>query len=180
MVEKSSDNTAELARVRGRKDRRFRVIVNTVGRGKGFAVKTGMLAAAGEIVFFMDADLSVPLRFIPEFVGFFDRNEADVVIGSRRHRESVIPLSQPLLRVVYGRIFNLCLRLPGRDQIQGYPMRLQSLSPGGCSEGFSQVTLDGFGFDVEALVLAESAGFRGHRSARGMERRPRFESQRVA
>ncbi len=160
VVEKSSDNTVELARASAAKDPRFRVIENTVGRGKGFAVKTGMLAAAGEIVFFMDADLSVPLRFIPEFMGYFDRDEADVVIGSRRHRESVIPRSQPLLRVVYGRIFNICLRLLGVTKFKDTQCGFKAFRREVARKVFSQITLDGFGFDVEALVLAEDAGYR--------------------
>lgn len=160
VVEKSSDNTADLARAQAAKDARFRVIENSVGRGKGYAVKTGMLAAEGDVVFFMDADLSVPLRFVTEFMGFFYRNEADVVLGSRRHRESVIPRSQPILRVVYGRIFNICLRLLGVTRFKDTQCGFKAFRREAARKVFSQLTLDGFGFDVEALAFAEATGFR--------------------
>ena len=160
VVEKSVDNTAQLAHDAARKDPRIRVIENPVGRGKGFAVKTGMLAAAGNVIFFMDADLSVPLRFILQFLAVLDRDEADIVIGSRRHRESVIPRSQPLLRVVYGRIFNLCLRLLGATRFKDTQCGFKAFRREAARDVFSRLTLDGFGFDVEALALAEKAGYR--------------------
>lgn len=160
VVEKSTDNTAEIAREVAVRDPRFRLIENSVGRGKGFAVKVGMLAAAGEVVFFMDADLSVPLRFVPEFLAVFDRGEADVVIGNRRHRESVIPRSQPLLRVVYGRIFNLCLRFLGVTRFKDTQCGFKAFRREVVGAVFPRLTIDGFGFDVEALVLAEKAGYR--------------------
>jgi glycosyltransferase involved in cell wall biosynthesis len=100
VVEKSTDDTAELATRQAQADERFRAICNPVARGKGFAVKTGMLAATGDIVFFMDVDLSVPLRFMDAFMPYFDG--ADVVFGSRQHHETVIPVSQPLFRVFCG------------------------------------------------------------------------------
>ena len=58
------------------------LVANPVARGKGYAVKTGMLRARGDLVFFMDADLSVPLRYIPVFLRC--ATGADVLIGSRR------------------------------------------------------------------------------------------------
>lgn len=160
VVEKSTDDTAAIARAVAQRDPRFRVIENSVGRGKGYAVKIGMLAASGDIVFFMDADLSVPLRFVSAFLTVFDHDHADVVIGSRRHRDSVIPRSQPLLRVIYGRIFNLCLRFLGATRFKDTQCGFKAFRRSAAQSVFPRLTIDGFGFDVEALALAETSGFR--------------------
>ncbi len=158
VVEKSTDETAELARRQEAEDPRFRAICNSVSRGKGFAVKTGMLAATGDIVFFMDADLSVPLRFIDAFLPYFEN--ADVVFGSRQHPETVIPISQPFFRVFYGRIFNLALRICGATSFKDTQCGFKAFRREAAQAVFSRLTLDGFGFDVEAMALAESMRLR--------------------
>ena len=72
VVEKSRDDTLALARELVRDRPAFIVIDNVVQRGKGFAVRTGMLRSRGEFVFYMDADLSVPLHEVRTFVAYFD------------------------------------------------------------------------------------------------------------
>jgi len=153
VVEKSTDDTAELARRQEAEDSRFRAICNPVARGKGFAVKTGMLAAKGDIVFFMDADLSVPLRFIDAFLPYFEK--ADVVFGSRQHPETVIPISQPFCRV-----FNLALRICGVTSFKDTQCGFKAFRRDAAKEVFSRLTLDGFGFDVEAMAIAEALRLR--------------------
>lgn len=158
VVEKSTDDTADLARRQEADDPRFRAICNSVSRGKGFAVKTGMLAATGDLVFFMDADLSVPLRFVDAFLPWFDN--ADVVFGSRQHPETVIPISQPFFRVFYGRIFNLALRVCGVTSFKDTQCGFKAFRREAAQAVFSRLTLDGFGFDVEAMALAEALRLR--------------------
>lgn len=158
VVEKSTDDTADLARRQAAEDSRFRAICNSVSRGKGFAVKTGMLAATGDLVFFMDADLSVPLRFVDAFLPWFDN--ADVVFGSRQHPETVIPISQPFFRVFYGRIFNLALRVCGATSFKDTQCGFKAFRREAAQAVFSRLTLDGFGFDVEAMALAEALKLR--------------------
>ncbi len=159
VVEKGTDQTVEIATSYTVDDPRFRVIANPVARGKGFAVKTGMLAATGDVIFFMDADLSVPLSFVPEFLEDFERG-ADVVFGSRQHSESVIVRSQPLQRVLAGRAFNLCLRLCGATKFHDTQCGFKAFRNAAAKAVFENLTVDGFGFDVEALALADHLGFK--------------------
>jgi glycosyltransferase involved in cell wall biosynthesis len=159
VVENSADETAEIALKQAAGDARFRAVCNEVARGKGYAVKTGMLAAEGEVVFFMDADLSVPLRFVRDFLPFFDRR-AEVVFGSRQHPESIVAISQPFLRVFYGRAFNLCLRMLGATSFKDTQCGFKAFRREAARRIFSRLTLDGFGFDVEAMALAEAMGMR--------------------
>ena len=137
------------------------MIDNRVQRGKGYAVRSGMKAAAGEIIFFMDADLSVPLEEIDRFLAFFEANpEVDVLLGSRQHPESRIERRQGLLRQTMGRMFNRVLRslslLPFRDTQCGF----KAFRRKAAGEIFALQTIDGFAFDVEVLLLAQTLGCR--------------------
>jgi glycosyltransferase involved in cell wall biosynthesis len=69
VVEPSADRTVEAARAAAAGDPLFTIVENPDHRGKGFSVRTGMLRAAGNIVFFMDADLSVPLAHVAPVTG---------------------------------------------------------------------------------------------------------------
>ncbi|MFM8363666.1 MAG: dolichyl-phosphate beta-glucosyltransferase [Verrucomicrobiota bacterium] len=158
VVEKSTDGTAELAREAAGGDARFTIVENPVARGKGYAVKSGMLRASGDWIFFMDADLSVPLRFVRRFL---KKSEgADVLVGSRRHRESVIPVRQSLARVAAGRLFNFALRVLGITRLMDTQCGFKAFGREAAREVFSRVEQDGFGFDVEALLIADRLGYR--------------------
>lgn len=160
VVEPGSDNTAAAACEATRGDERFRVIENAVARGKGHAVRTGMLAARGTIVFFMDADLSVPLEYVRHFLEAADTDAAAVFIGSRRHPETVIPVRQPFLREASGRIFNKALRWFGVTRFADTQCGFKAFRQPAAREIFERVEQDGFGFDVEAILWAEVLGYR--------------------
>lgn len=157
VVEKSTDNTAQLAQDMAARNAKFRAICNPTAHGKGYAVKTGMLAATGDYVFFMDTDLSVPLRTVDEFLPWLKK--AEVVFGSRRHPESVIVLSQPWQRVAVGRLFNLGLRILGATSFSDTQCGFKAFHRTAAQAVFSRLKVDGFGFDVEALALAKALGF---------------------
>src|SRR2546423_466679 len=103
IVEHSTDGTLELALQATAKQANFQVADNKVHRGKGYAVRSGMLRTRGEFVFYMDADLSVPLEEISRFVAYFEAHpEVDVLFGNRRHPDSQIELRQTPLREKMG------------------------------------------------------------------------------
>jgi len=161
VVEHSKDGTLDLARDATAEQANFHVIDNRVHRGKGYAVRSGMREARGEIVFFMDADLSVPLEEIDRFVAHFDAHPEDqVLLGSRQHPQSRIERRQTFLRQSMGRAFNRILRslslLPFRDTQCGF----KAFRRDAAREIFALQTIDGFAFDVEVLLLAQSLGFR--------------------
>jgi len=158
VVEPGTDDTAGASREAARGDERFRIHINPSAHGKGHAVKTGMLLARGDLIFFMDADLSVPLRFVGGFLPEVGR--ADVLIGSRRHRDSVIAVRQPLARELAGRLFNRVLRYAGATRFADTQCGFKAFRREAAREIFSRVRQQGFGFDVEAVVLAEALGFR--------------------
>ena len=126
-------------------------------RGKGAAVRDGMLAVDADLVLMTDVDLSTPLDDLPMLAAALAAG-ADVAIGSRGLRESQVLVHQPAHRELMGKTFNLLVRLvtrlPWRDTQCGFKLfRLATTR-----RLFELQRVDGFAFDVELLVLARRLG----------------------
>lgn len=161
VVEPSGDRTAEVARAAAAENPRVRVVENEKHRGKGFAVRTGMLQAKAGIVFFMDADLSVPLRHVVPFVAHLDAHpQAAAVIGSRRHPRSVVSKRQHFLRERAGRAFNRLVRGLGLSASKDTQCGFKAFRREAAQRIFSAAQIDGFAFDTEVLLLARKFGLR--------------------
>ena len=160
VVEPSTDETLALAQASTKTFPQLKVIGNQIHRGKGFAVRTGMLASAGELVFFTDADLSTPLYEIDRALAVFEADrDVYVIVGNRQHPESQIVRHQSWMREHMGKTFNaLVRRLAGieiRDTQCGFKCFRQVAS----RAIFERQKTDGFSFDVEVLLLAKALGF---------------------
>jgi dolichyl-phosphate beta-glucosyltransferase len=160
----SRDDTVRVVReifastARGRVE--ARLIEVKPNRGKGHAVRAGLLAARAPVALFSDADLSTPIAETPKLVEPIRQGRYDVVFGSRALDRSLIGVRQPWLREQSGRVFNLIMRfatgLPYWDTQCGFKaFRLDVCRP--LVEG---AVIDRFGFDVELLYLARAAGLR--------------------
>jgi glycosyltransferase involved in cell wall biosynthesis len=151
----STDRTAGVARTSG-----ARVLENPGNRGKGYSVRHGMLEAGGDWLLFSDADLSAPIDELDKLWQAAERERAPVAIGSRALDRSLIGVRQPVFRENMGRFFNLVMRmitgLPFRDTQCGFKL----FEAGAAREIFARQLLDGFGFDVEVLYIAQHLGFR--------------------
>lgn len=135
------------------------VIVNPVNRGKGYSVRRGFLAAKGERLAFLDADLSLPVEGIAPMLALLDAG-ADVVIASRTAPGAREIGAPPALRSVMSRSFNLlvqALALPGITDTQ---CGFKGFRAEAARKIFAAQQSDRFGFDVEALVLARKFGYR--------------------
>lgn len=158
----SSDTTADTARAAfaPHPDVRTQVIRYDENRGKGFAVKTGMLAAAGKIALFSDADLSTPIEEMPKLTDPILSGEFDVTFGSRALDRTLIGTHQPWRREQGGKVFNLVVRLmtgmPFWDTQCGFKaFNLERFRP-----LLDVMQIDRFGFDVEFLYVAQHHGLR--------------------
>lgn len=161
VVEPGGDRTAEVAREAAAGNPLFTFVEGDVHRGKGYSVRQGMLRASGEIVFFMDADLSVPPRYVPPFVAHLDANPAtDAAIGSRRHPGSVIRVRQGFLREQAGRWFNRTVRLLRLSASKDTQCGFKAFRKTAAREIFARASIDGFAFDAEVLFLARQLGLR--------------------
>jgi dolichyl-phosphate beta-glucosyltransferase len=160
VVEKSTDGTLELAWRLAAGKRWMKVIGNDVQLGKGHAVRTGMLAARGELAFFMDADLSTPLPEMERFIARFSANPpVDVLVGNRQHARSEILTQQHFLRRKMGQTFNAILRMIAGIRLADTQCGFKAFRRAAREAVFSLQKLDGFAFDVEVLLLAERLGF---------------------
>lgn len=154
----SSDNTDTVARS-FQHEISTTVLRNEPNRGKGGAIRRGVLAANGKFRLFTDADLSAP---IAELDKLWPHAEAgyDVVIGSRALPESNLAVRQPASRELAGRIFNAAVQtllVPGILDTQcGFKL----FSARAADSIFNQQTLSGFAFDVEILMLARKLGYK--------------------
>lgn len=154
----STDGTSAAAEQALGQDERFRVIRHEVNRGKGCAVRTGILAARGRYVGFMDADLSTELSAVAGALSHLGQG-ADVVIASRRVPGARILLPQPWHRRMASRAFRLAANWLGglkgvRDSQCGFKFFRAPVA----QELFPLLTVDGFLFDVELLALAQRKG----------------------
>lgn len=161
VIEPGTDRTREIATEASARQPNLRVIANEQHRGKGFAVRTGMLAANGEVIFYMDADLSVPLREVDSFMAYFDAHpDADVLLGNRQHPQSNITLQQSWLRRHMGQTFNSILRRLAMTGVYDTQCGFKALRRSAAEAIFRKQTIDGFAFDVEVLLLAQRLGFK--------------------
>lgn len=160
VVEKSTDGTLELAREIGAKQANFKIVDNEIQLGKGHAVRSGMLLAKGGIQFYMDADLSVPLEDVLFFLEYFRTHpEADVLLGNRQHKDSLILKKQSLLRRKMGQTFNRIIQSLSLLDVRDTQCGFKAFRKKASHEIFSRQRLDGFAFDVEVLLLAKKLGF---------------------
>jgi dolichyl-phosphate beta-glucosyltransferase len=163
IVERSTDDTLAKARAAAAGLPQVEVADNQVQRGKGYAVRTGMLRARGALLFFMDADLSTPLEEMEPFLRYFAGHpEADILIGNRRHPASHVGRPQGRLRRILSEVFSSLVRrqvlLPAawKDTQCGF----KAFRRPAAREIFTRQQLDGFSFDVEVLALAAALHLR--------------------
>lgn len=150
--------TAAIAAAVGARDD-VRVLDNIVNRGKGYSVRRGMMAARGDYVVFLDADLSLPIEGVSAFLEAL-RDGADVAIGSRTLAESQISGDRQHLRRSMGSLFNWLVQrllLPGFADTQ---CGFKAFRREAARRIFAVQRIDRFAFDVEVLWLARRFGLR--------------------
>jgi dolichyl-phosphate beta-glucosyltransferase len=155
----SRDDTAEIARQFAEKDPIVRVVNNPGNRGKGYSVRNGMLHSRGRIVIFSDADLSSPIEEAAKLVAAIDAG-ADIAIGSRWLRAETQTQRQPLHRQIFGRVFNVLLRLSLGLQFADTQCGFKAFRQRAVQTIFPLQKIERWGFDPEILFLAQKFGFR--------------------
>jgi len=154
----SNDKTAAVVESRAAAERRLRLIRNPGNRGKGYAIRHGMLKAKGDWILFTDADLSAPIDEFPKLLAAAVGQGAAIAIGSRALDRSLIGVHQSQWREVSGIVFNQIMRmvtgLPFADTQCGFKLFRQDAA----QRVFPLQRLDGFSFDVEDLFVARTLG----------------------
>ena len=150
----STDATADVvAKIAG--VRLLRVVPN---RGKGHAVRRGVLASAGKFVLFTDADLSAPIEEAGKLFEVLESAGADAAVGSRALRRDLIGIRQPLIRDYCGRCYNLLVKLFTGLRIHDTQCGFKLFRMATTRRAFELQRVEGFGFDAELLFLIERMG----------------------
>ena len=149
----SSDDTAKIARSFASRYPQTRLLENPGNRGKGYSVRNGMLHANGDILLFTDADLSSPIYEATKLFAAIDRG-AEVAIGSRWLQAALQTERQPWYRQLYGRLFNLALRMVLGLKYRDTQCGFKAFTRAAAQTVFSRQRVERWGFDPELLFLA--------------------------
>jgi dolichyl-phosphate beta-glucosyltransferase len=155
----SLDSTSAL--VEGMSDEypEIRLIRLAENRGKGYAVRTGVVNARCGLVLFADADAATPISEL-ERLETAIRSGADVAIGSRALAGEGVRVRAKLYRRLMGRAFHLLVRTLTVGTIKDTQCGFKLFRGAVAHDLFSRMRMNGFSFDVELLMMAQRRGYR--------------------
>lgn len=156
----STDNTIKLVQTMQTEMPNLQVIALPKNKGKGNAIRAGMLNAQGHIRLFSDADGSTPVKEIDKLLTPLKTGEADIAIGSRYLESSEVNKAQPFIRIVWSRFANRVVQkilLPG---IEDPHCGFKAFSAEAAVKIFSQCKIKEWSFDLEVLALAQALDFK--------------------
>jgi len=149
----SRDTTVEIVQQYLSKAGNLRLVENPGNRGKGYSVRNGMLQARGEILLFTDADLSAPIEEAAKlFASIVAGN--DIAFGSRWLQSGLQTRKQPLYRQLFGRTFNLVLRIFLGLKFKDTQCGFKAFTRFAAQAIFPLQKIERWGFDPELLYLA--------------------------
>lgn len=154
----SSDNTYQEALEFSKQNRKVIVKHNKENYGKGRALKVGFRQASGDYVVFLDADMELHPAQIQTLFDIMRLNEADVVIGSKRHPNSKLmyPLQRKIISSVYFFLIKIIFGLPIRDTQTGLKLFKYDV----LRKVFPRILVKAFGYDLEILANVHRLGYK--------------------
>lgn len=155
----STDETSAVVRGVERRDPRFKLIRLARNRGKGNAVRVGVVNSNGRRVLFNDADGATPIEEISRLERALDEG-ADIAIGSRAKKSAATHVTTKWHRRVLGRAFHQLVRLLTVRGVVDTQCGFKLFEADVAQDLFSRMRMDGFSFDVELLLMAQRRGYR--------------------
>jgi dolichyl-phosphate beta-glucosyltransferase len=148
----STDNTEDILNIIRKTDERILVCSESYNHGKGYAVKKGIEKASGEFIIFTDIDLSTPIHQIENLISILG-NGVDIVVGSR---PSTYTKPYPFLRRLISELGTIIIHIIFRNikSISDTQCGFKGFTNRAAKKIFPLVTTDGFGFDIEVLLIA--------------------------
>lgn len=146
----SCDNTLEVLQKEEKLDSRVRVMSYPQNKGKGYAIKTGVMQTHGNVVLFVDGDLDISPSLIIKYVK--ELENCDLVIASKRHPLSKV--NAPISRKVLSRIFNLVVRIATGIKLKDTQSGLKAGNGDVLRTIFNVMLITRYAFDVELLAIA--------------------------
>jgi len=155
----STDRTAQLIDKMTVSHPYLQVIHLKKNRGKGFAVRKGILEAKGKYILFSDADLSTPISEAGKLLIWLYRGY-DIAIGSRKLPQSKIEVRQSILREIAGSVFNMIVQTLILQGVKDTQCGFKCFTRKSAKHIFREQRLNKFSFDVEVLYLANKYGYK--------------------
>lgn len=137
---------------------RFKLLSYVKNKGKGFAIKTGVLSAKGQYLLFTDIDQSTPMEEFKKFIPFLRENF--VLIGSRKTKGSTLQKRQGLLRENLGKGFTLISQITLNLYLSDFTCGFKCLPQQAAKKIFSKQKIERWSFDSEILFLAKKYGYK--------------------
>lgn len=147
----STDKT--LRQIRRFQNDKIKVLSYPHNRGKGYAVKSGMLMAVGKHRLFLDIDLATPISEFDKFIPLL--GTSDILIGTRKGKGSVILVHQPWLRETLGKCFTLISRLILGVSVSDFTCGFKCFTGMSAKKVFELSVISRWGFDSEILYLGK-------------------------
>lgn len=132
---------------------KIQIVSYKSNKGKGYAIRRGMLESNADYTLFFDADMSTPLSELSKFVPFMKRN-VDVIVGTRKNGKSTVVKHQPFLREFLGKGFTLMTQIVLNVIVTDFTCGFKAFSKSCLKEIFENATINGWGYDAEILFLA--------------------------
>ncbi|HTQ38125.1 MAG TPA: dolichyl-phosphate beta-glucosyltransferase [Pirellulales bacterium] len=155
----STDQTARVVTDVRALDARFQLLQYQQNRGKGYAVRYGMLHTSGKYRLFMDADNSTAIDHIAQFLTLLETG-TDMVIGSRAVSGANVLVHQPRGKEWLGKLGNRWIRFWAVPGIKDTQAGFKAFRAEAAENLFSLLTIDRWGFDVELLAIAQHRGYK--------------------
>lgn len=156
----STDATAQVALDLSARWPRIRLVRYEKNRGKGFAVRTGVMNARGSKILFTDADHSTPIEELLRLDAELERSGAEVAIGSRYLQRESVKVRQPLYRIWIGRIGNFLIRTFIVDGVKDSQCGFKLFRRNAARAIFERCKVTRWGFDMEVLAIARMMRYR--------------------
>lgn len=156
----SADGTSETVKGFDRLFPKLELVRYETNRGKGYALRQGVLASSGDLVLVTDADLSTPIEELEKLADLIENRGCDVAIGSRALAMSEIMKKQPFWRRGMGKVFNRIVKFLVIDDFSDTQCGFKLFSGNVARSLFRDAFIDRFAYDVEILALAKKRGYR--------------------
>jgi glycosyltransferase involved in cell wall biosynthesis len=153
----SPDHTGEVMRTLALECPQVKPVILTMNQGKGYALRAGFGQALGELIFFLDADLDLHPKQFKVLHQIMQSSGAQVVIGSKRHPQTVsnYPWKRRVVSAVYFFLVKLLFGLPIKDTQTGIKLFQRQV----LEKSFPKILVKKYAFDLELLVLSDHFGF---------------------
>jgi len=158
----SSDNSSSIVKNEAKKFKKsqnldIKLVSYSKNKGKGYAVKTGLLSSNSEYTLFFDADMSTPLSELSKFVVDTEKG-TDLIIGTRKNGKSTVVIHQPFIREFLGRCFTRLTNILLGTNTSDFTCGFKALSQKAVEAIATKMRINGWGYDAELIFLAERVG----------------------